>query len=167
MRSYQIQDIRDFMKKLLIADTFDTFLLSEASITTFSTFRIDGTFHPEYLSEESEVSPAEQSGLTLWKRIRPFFFELTKGKHTPLNFQIVFRLAPHNVEKLITQSGLSFAPSDIGGLFLNIRYDGSSLTCVSGTSIRIFTLDKSLDFAWDSMLEKFFKQKEIPFVSTH
>lgn len=168
MRSYQIQDIRDFMKKLLIADTFDTFLLSEASITTFSTFHIDGTFHPDYLgSEETEISPAEQSGYTLWKRIRPFFFELTKGKNTPLNFHIVFRLAPHNVEKLVQQSGLSLSPSDIAGLFLNIRYDGSSLTCVSGTSLRIFTLDKSLDFAWDSMLEKFFKQKEIPFVSTH
>ncbi len=168
MRSYQIQDIRDFMKKLLIADTFDTFLLSEASITTFSTFHIDGTFHPDYLgSEETEISPAEQSGLTLWKRVRPFFFELTKGKNTPLNFHIVFRLALHNVEKLVQQSGLSLSPSDIAGLFLNIRYDGSSLTCVSGTSLRIFTLDKSLDFAWDSMLERFFKQKEIPFVSTH
>ncbi len=164
VRSYQIQDIRDFMKKLLIADTFDTFLLSEASITTYATFRIDGTFHPEFLSSvEAEQLGTEQCGYTLWKRIRPFFFELTKGKNTPLGFHIVFRLAPHNIQSLLRQSGVAFSPDDVDGLFLNIHYDGTHLTCVSGTSLRIFSLDKSLEHAWDSMLEKFFRQKEILF----
>lgn len=167
MRSYQIQDIRDFMKKLLIADTFDTFLLSEATITTFSRFQIDGSFHPEYLnSDEAAQLGAEQSGYTLWKRVRPFFFELTKGKQTPLGFHIIFRLAPHNVSRLLEQSGLSLRPEDVDGLFLNIRFDGKELFCISGTSLKIFSLDKSLDHAWESMLEKFFRQKEIPFVST-
>lgn len=164
MRSYQIQDIRDFTKKLLLAETFDTFLLSEASITTYAAFHIDGTFHPEYLSSDAAAQlTAEQSGYTLWKRVRPLFFELTKGKNTPLNFHIVFRLAPHNVEQLLRQTGISFHPEDVDGLFLNIRYDGTSLTCISGTSLRVFSLDKTLEHAWDNMLEKFFKQKEIPF----
>lgn len=164
MRSYQIQDVRDFMKKLLLADTFDTFLLSEATITTFSRFQIDGTFHPDYLSsDEAAQLSAEQSGYALWRRVRPFFFEITKGKNTPLNFHIIFRLAKHNVAKLLEQSGVSFSPDDVDGLFLNIRFDGKELVCVSGTSIRIFSLDKSLEHAWDGMLEKFFKQKEIPF----
>lgn len=164
MRSYQIQDIKTFMKKLLIADTFDTFLLSEATITTYASFHIDGSFHPEYLSSaEAELLTVEQCGYTLWKRIRPFFFELTRGKNTPLNFRIIFRLAPHNVEKLILQAGVSLRPDDVDGLFLNIHYDGGSLTCISGTSLRIFSMDKTLEHAWDSMLEKFFRQKEIPF----
>lgn len=165
MRSYQIQDIRSFMKKLLIGDTFDTFLLSEASITTFSTFHIDGKFHPDFFStEETEQPGVEQYGYTLWKRIRPFFYELNKGKNTPLSFHIVFRLAPHNVAQLIRQSSISLHPEDVDGLFLNIRYDGSSLTCISGTSLHIFSLDKSLEYAWDDMLEKFFHQKEIPYL---
>lgn len=165
MRSYQIQDIKDFMKKLLITDTFDTFLLSEASITTYASFHIDGGFHPEYLSSgEKEALTVEQCGYALWKRIRPFFFELTKGKNTPLNFRIVFRLAPHNVEKLLARSGVSFQTEDVDGLFLNLHYDGVNLTCISGTSLRIFSMDKTLEHAWDSMLEKFFKQKEIPFL---
>lgn len=164
MRSYQIQDNLDFMKKLLMADTFDTFLLSEAAITTYATFRIQGDFHPEYLSSaESQELGAEKSGYTLWRRVRPFFFELTRGKNVPLNFHIVFRLAPHNVEKLLQQSGISLQVSDVDGLFLNIRFDGKALTCVSGTSLHIFSLDKSLEHAWDLMLEKFFRQKEIPF----
>lgn len=165
MRAYIIQDIRDFTRKLLLCDTFDTFLLSEASITTFASFQIDGTFHPEYLgTDPSELPAAEQTGYALWKRIRPFFLDLTKGKHTPLQFKIVFRLAPHNVEALLTQSGISITPNDVDGLFLNILYDGQSLTCTSGTSLRIFSLDRTLEHAWDDMLEKFFRRKEIPFI---
>ena len=86
MRSYQIQDIRDFMKKLLLGETFDTFLLSEASLTTFASFHIDGTFHPEFFgSDEAEQLTVENCGYPLWKRVRPLFFELTKGKNTPLH----------------------------------------------------------------------------------
>ncbi len=166
MRSYQIQDIKGFMKKLLIEETFDTFLLSEASITTFAAFHIDGTFHPEYLSgAEAEALTAEQSGFALWRRVRPFFFDLTKGKNTPLQFRIVFRLAAHNVERLIAQSGVAFRPEDVDGLFLNIRFDGTELTCVSGASLRIFSLDKSLEHAWDEMLERFFRREEIAQIS--
>jgi hypothetical protein len=165
VRSYQIQDIKDFMKKLLIGDTFDTFLLCEASITTFASFQIDGHFHPEYLHDsETETAAAEQCGYVLWKRIRPFFFELTRGRNTPLSFRIVFRLAPHNVEALLAQSGIAMRTEDVDGLFLNLSFDGSTLTCTSGTSLNVFSLDKTLDHAWDSMLEKFFRQKEIPFL---
>ncbi len=164
MQSYQIQDLKDFTRKLLLMDTFDTFLLSEASITTYAAFHIDGKFYPEYLgTEEAEALTAEKSGYTLWRRVRPFFFELTKGKNTPLSFQIVFRLAPHNIDALVRQAGLSVNPEDVDGLFLNIRFDGSKLTCISGTSLKVFTLDKSLEHAWDEMLARFFRQKEIPF----
>lgn len=165
MRSYQIQDIRDFMKKLLISEAFDTFLLSEASITTYATFHIDGTFHPEYLNTaDAELLTAEKSGCVLWLRIRPFFFELTKGKNTPLSFRIVFRLAPHNVESLIAQTGVPLQADAVDGLFLNIHFDGSSLTCTSGTSLRVFSMDRTLEHSWDGMLEKFFHREGIPFL---
>ena len=164
MRSYQIQDIRDFMKKLLIGDVFDTFLLSEASVTTYASFHIDGTFHPGYLGQdEAELLTAEKCGYTLWKRIRPFLLEIMKGKNTPLSFRIVFRLAQHNTESLVARCGVSLRAEDVDGLFLNLGFDGSALTCTSGISLRIFSLDKSLDFAWDEMLEKFFRRAEIPF----
>ena len=167
LQSYQIQDLKDFMKKLLLTDTFDTFLLSEASVTTYAAFHLDGTMHPDYFStDEAEALTTEQCGYVLWKRVRPLFFELMKGKNTPLSFQFVFRLAPHNVESLIRQSGLSHRPEDVDGLFLTLRYDGTHLSCISGSSLRIFTMDHSLDHAWDAMLEKFFHKKEI-IVSTH
>ncbi len=165
MRSFQIQDNLGFMKKLLTEDTFDTFLLSEASITTFASFQIDGAFHPEYLgTAEAETLGAESSGYTLWRRVRPFFFDLTKGNNTPLKYRIIFRLAPHNVEKLIAQSGSDIRAEQVDGLFLNIHFDGKTIACVSGVSMNIFTLNKTLEHAWDEMLEKFFRREQIPFL---
>ncbi len=163
MRSFQIQDQLDFMKKLLIGTDFDSFLLSEASITTFATFQIDGNFHPEFLEDAEEMYPAEAAGYTLWQRVRPFFYELTRGKQTPLRFRLIFRLSASNTEKLISQCGLCLDPEQIDGLFLNVNFDGSALYCTSGTSVKTFTLDKSLENAWDEMLEKFFRSRQIPF----
>ncbi|HIR28458.1 MAG TPA: hypothetical protein IAB84_10860 [Candidatus Choladousia intestinigallinarum] len=161
MRLFQIQDTRDFMKKLLVTDTFDTFLLWEASVTTFCTFHIDGAYHPEFFSTDADSSSPYP--YASWEKVRPLFWSLIKGKNTPLNFRIIFRLAPHNVEQLLKQSGVAMAPQDIDGLFLNLNYEKDSLTCTSGTSVKFFTLDKSLDHAWEENLEKFFRQKQIPF----
>ena len=43
MIALQIQDIKNFMSKLLLSQTFDNFLMVEGSIKTYNTFRIDGT----------------------------------------------------------------------------------------------------------------------------
>lgn len=169
MRLFQIQDTRDFMKKLLVTEDFDSFLLREASVTTFCTFQVDGTYHPEFFcdAERGDGADADAYPYASWGKIRPLFWDLIKGKHTPLSFRIIFRLAPHNVETLLRQSGLSLRPEDIDGLFLNISYENGSLLCTSGVSMKLFTLDKSLERSWDETLQKFFRQKQIPFVSTH
>ena len=52
MIALQIQDIKNFMSKLLLSQTFDHFLLVEGSITTFNTFRIEGRVHKDFFSEE-------------------------------------------------------------------------------------------------------------------
>lgn len=158
MQSLQIPDVRDFMNKLLATEVFDAFLLSEASVTTFTTFRIDGSFHREYFGTE------EEDTLT-WRIMRPLFYGLVKGKHTPLDFKIVFRLADYNVEKLLNQSGIPLHAHDVAGLFLNIHYNGKETFCITGTSLRVFTLDRSLDHAWDAMVQRFFKRQQIPFLT--
>ena len=165
LQSLQIPDVKDFMAKLLAAEHFDAFLLSEASITTFTTFYIDGSFHADYFGNLEAESEHPSAAFPCWKMLRPFFFDLVKGKNTPLNFKIIFRLADYNVEKLLSQSGIALHVQDISGLFLNVHYNGKEVFCTTGTSLRIFTLDKSLDHAWDSMVQKFFRQKQIPFLS--
>ena len=97
----------------------------------------------------------------MWRDIKPFCFSIIKGKKTPLHFKIIFRLSRKNTEKLLAGSGLSYKPEEIFGLFLNFQYDGTHLTCTTGTSLKTFTLDKSLDHAWDELVLKYFKQQQI------
>ena len=48
MTALQIADIKTFMKKLLLTDSFDRFLLLEGTVTTFNTFHIDGALQKSY-----------------------------------------------------------------------------------------------------------------------
>jgi len=54
MIALQIADIKTFMKKLLLSQTFDRFLLLEGSITTFNTFHIDGRLQKSYYTQEEQ-----------------------------------------------------------------------------------------------------------------
>ena len=166
MQALQIPDVRDFMTKLLTTAIFDTFLVTETTLTTFTTFHMDGSFHADYYgSMDTDEETKKPASSPSWKQVRPFFFYLVKGKYTPLNFKIVFRLADYNTEKLLAQSGVPLHIQDSAGLYLNILYDGKNISCTTGTSVRVFTLDRSLDHAWDDMVRKFLRQKEIPYIT--
>lgn len=153
MLALKITDTKAFMTKLLAGDTFDTFLFSEGSVTTFTTFLIDGTWHPEYFGEGDQVMT--------WRMIRPVLYNIIKGKHTPIHMRIVLKLADYNVEKLLKSSGLSLTKEQIDGLFLNLTYAKDEASITTGTSLRIFTLDKSLDRVWDDMVSRFLQAKGI------
>lgn len=166
MIALQIQDVKDFMSKLLIGNAFDAFWLSEAAITTFATFHIDGVLHPDFFdTEEAKSIALEGRSYVLWKDVKAHCFSVIKGKKTPLHFKIVFMLSRKNMEKLLVSSPLPISADDIFGLFVNFQYDGKHLTCTTGTSLKTFTLDKSLDHIWDELVQKFFRQQEIPYES--
>ena len=159
MIALSITEVKECMTKLLLSETFDSFLFIEGEVTTFNTFHIDGYLHKEFFSE-SELPEREYS---LWKDMREQFFSLIKGKRTPLNFKFVLGLSEANIQKLIQQQGIDFELEDVRGLYINLKFDGQKLQCVTGTAMTLFTMDKSLEQAWDLMVQKFFTQKEIPF----
>jgi len=162
MIALQIADIKTFMKKLLLTEVFDRFLLLEGSITTFNTFHIDGALQKSYYTAE-EQEQMEDRSLSFWGDVRPFCLELIKGKKTPLAFRFTFQLSAANTARLLAQTGIQIPPEQVRGLLMNLRYDGRSLQCTTGTSVSVFTLDKKLDHAWDDMVQKYFRQQGIPF----
>ncbi|MGI6070282.1 MAG: DUF5721 family protein [Blautia sp.] len=164
MIALKIIDNKDFMSNLLKGNTFDTFWLSEAVITTFNTFTIDGNMHLEFFDPVLAKS-LESSGRTnsYWAEIKPFCFSIIKGKHTPLNFKIIFQLSREHMEQALENSDTGLLPENVAGMFLNLQFNGTEITCTTGTSLRLFTLDKSLDVLWDNMVLAFFKQHGIAF----
>lgn len=159
MIALALTEVKECMGKLLLSETFDPFYFIEGEITTFGTFTMDGYLKKEFFDKE-ETPEREYA---LWKDVREYCFSLIKGKRTPLGFKFVLGLSDSNIEKLLLQQGLDFKPSDVRGLYINLKFDGQKLQCITGTAMNLFTMDKSLEQAWDKMVQNFFTQKEIKF----
>lgn len=155
MIALELPKIKESMTKLLLSDAFDNFLLIQAEIVTFNTFTIDGYLKKDFYEED--MHPARE--YSLWKEMRDYCYSIIKGNRTPLRFAIVLGLSSENTEKLLTQQELPYKINDVKGLYLNIRYDGETLLCTTGTSMNLFTMDKTLEQTWDKMAQKFLVQK--------
>ena len=150
-------DTKKCMAQLLLRNAFDSFSIIEGEITTFNKFSFDGRIQKDFFEE------APDHEYSLWKDLREYCFSIIKGKRTPLSFRFIFSLSPDQIARLITEKKLDFQPSSIQGLYLNFKYDGTLLQCITGTSMHIFTMDKSLDHTWDKWVQEFFSKCEIPF----
>lgn len=164
MIALQLNNIKDFMNKLLCSDIFDNFLLQEAVITKAASFVIDGHIQKEFYSstELSELGLDSYSILP-FKLLRTNCFDLIKGKQTPGSFKFVFLLSPENVESTLSSLKSTFTPNDIKGLFINILFHDQTLTLTTGISYSTFSLDKSLDVEWDILVRKFLSNNDICF----
>lgn len=149
---------KNCMQHLLLKSTFDSFSLIEGEITTYNTFRVDGYIHKKFFEE------APEKVYSSWGELREFCFQIIRGKRTPLNFRFILSLPKESFEAFLKEQEISFLhPSDIQGLYLNFKYDGLNLQCVTGTSLNLFTMDKTLENIWDSYMKNFFLKQEIQF----
>ena len=133
------------MSHLLLKPTFDTFSLIEGEVTTFNRFQVDGRIHKDFFDEAFEKE------YSTWGEVRDFFF------------QVILSLAKDQFESFLTEHDLTYRPAEIQGLYLNFRYDGLALQCITGTSMNTFTMDKSVEKAWDEYVQKFFASQELDF----
>lgn len=157
-------DIKKFMNCLLVKETFDNFLLEEASITTYNTFTIDGHIQSDFYSVD-ELDTLPDKVLSTWAVIKPHCFNLIKGSKLPLRFKIVLKASTSYTEKILNEHPCGLSLKDIGGLYINIRYDShrsltgeesstAALDCISMASLNVFTMDKTLEKAWDDVCMK-------------
>ena len=160
MISLKVDDIKVFMSNLLIHKVFDDFYLSEMTIHTSSELYISGKLNQNfYTSEELEILNGRK--YATWAENKAFAFSFIKGNKLPLSIKIVFILPDTKVLEVLNKSGASFSTSDINGLFLTVRYDQGNLYLTTGTSIKIFTMDKTLEKTWDEDVKLFLKNNNI------
>lgn len=164
MIALKITNVKQFMGKLLGSDTFDSFLLEEASISTYNTFLIDGHQNREfYTSQEWEDETIRPYDFSEWKYIRPICFDLIKGTRTPSAFRFVLHLIPKYVSSILDKGDTNVEAKQVKAFVLNIKYDGTGLTLVTGTAFHTFLMDKSPDALWDKSVRQFLSQKGIAY----
>ncbi len=164
MTALKIMNIKQFMGKLLGGGDFDSFLLEEASISTYNTFSIDGRQNKDFYTQEEwadkNIRPYE---FTAWKSIRKICFDLIKGSRTPTSFRFVLHLMPEYAANVLQSGDTSTTPDLVKAFVLNIKYDGTALTLVTGTSFNTFVMDKTPDALWDSAVKKFLTKHDIAY----
>lgn len=156
MISLNILEVKQFMAKLLTNTVFDNFLFRELDIQTFTSFHISGQFNEAFFTDE-ELEERKEKRYTLWGDIRPIAFSMIKGNKTPLSMKVVFQLPKDQSEELVQRLSGRVHIDEVGGLYMNIRFEKNELHIITGTAIKTFTLDKTLEQEWDEEVKRFLK----------
>ena len=146
MISLRITDLKSFTSMLFLHTTFDAFQICEASFSVAGTYFIDGHRNKDFYDTEEWEQLNSPEYLT-WGEVRPRCFEWIKGSRLPLGFKIVLR-SPN---------------TEAGTAFLNIRYDQTTMLCVTGFSAKAFSLDRTQERDWDERIRQFFHKRGIAF----
>ena len=166
MRLFTIKNMGLFMTGLLSdkENIFDQFLLSEAVISTGNTYTIDGHINKDFYTledleqlrhEAAENNRIFSEKLCRFESVKSYCFSIIKGKKAPLAFRISLCLSDENTLKFLKTADSNITADQINSLNFNIKYDGSNLTVTTAISYNIFTMDKSLDNAFDNMVARF------------
>ena len=95
MIALQITELKPFMARLLGSNTFDDFLLQEATLQMGISYVIDGHINEAfYQTDEETATVSDRPPFISYGEVRNTLFELIKGKRTPLGFQVVLQLSP-------------------------------------------------------------------------
>lgn len=162
MTALKIEDQKTFTAGLFLGSWFDEFQVREASIVVFNSFTVDGRVRRGYYSDE-EKEEKQIGEFSDWKTLKPFCFSLIKGKRLPESFRIVFLLPEAGKERFVSSHGAGIAPEEVSGLYLNVQYENGAMSCITGTSLNLFTLDKTLEREWDESVKKFLKNHGVAF----
>ncbi len=160
MRVYKIEEIADFMNKLLLGTAFDKFLFLKGDVETFASFQMGGKLNEAYYSSD-ETASFEGRRLALWSQIRPAAHQLIKGKKLPVQFSFILQLSAENAGWLLNKYHLQQYEAQLQGLYLNIRYKDKMLICTTGLSYNTFVPDRTLENVWDETAALFLKQQKI------
>lgn len=140
--------------------TFDHFILREMEIQTFTNFQVSGQFNEAFFTKE-ELEERENRRTILWSEVKSIALSIIKGSKTPLSFKVVFQLPSDGTEQLLQKLSGRLRADEVGGLYMNIRFEMGELHIITGTAIKTFTLDKTLEQEWDLQVKEFMKQQGI------
>lgn len=151
MKAYKILNVKEVMAHILMKDTFDEFLVSEVKILGKANLFLTGKPAEGFFPEEA----LDESGYVAYKELRSICFDMIKGEKTPDSFTFMFLLKRSEVENLIEDCDSTLQPQDVESLSVLVRFKDGELSFTTGSALRIFTMDKSLNMAWDQWLERF------------
>ncbi len=156
MITMQITNVEQFLHTLLHTTRFDKFLLEEAMISSLATYKIDGHINSGALSDgDTKSLGLNDCDCLPFSYLREKCISLMHDLREGGSFHFTFKLSPDNLAKTVSAINPRFSADEVTGLYMNFRLKRGLLICTSGVSHRIFSIDKTIDRAWDNMTRKF------------
>ena len=152
MEIFEIEEKADYIRELFVSK-YDSFYLYEARVKTKLDYYINGKLNKAYFdSEQAEELPEYIE----WKDIKQTVYDYIRGKRLQIAFKIILMFNRENINRLLEMNHLPVSSEDVGALFLNVVYEHETLSVTTGTSLKIFTLDKTLEQVWDDTVKKYY-----------
>lgn len=150
MLVFNIVNVKGFMSDLLKNSTFDLFEVRLVNIQTFTTFEINGILDKDFftLDEQDEL----HRNYCLWSEIKPFAFQMIKGSRLPKTIKLIFSVSNKEMVEICEKAS---------AMFLNITFENGIITCMTGSSQKDFSFDKSVEYSWDAYVNEFFSKNNI------
>lgn len=159
MNNFIVEDIKKYMNELLFDTKYDSFYLYEARVKSSLDYYICGKINHDFFKDD-DTDLLENHDITqeyiYWKDIKSSLFDIIKGKRLPISFKFILMFNNENIKKLIEMNNLPIAPENVSALFYNVYYENKTLQVTTGSSVKVFTLDKSLDNLWDDTVSKYY-----------
>ncbi len=150
------------MRLLLDETMFDSFYICSGQVQTFATFDLNGKLNMDFFGpDEKELLGGRETAL--WKNVKPYIYQLMKGKKLPVSFHFTLQLSRENTDWLLGRYGLEDLKDKLSGLYLNIIYRNNKISCVTGLAYDTFVMDKRLEQIWDETAGKYLKQNNIAY----
>ena len=80
----------------------------------------------------------------------------TKLDYYVNGFKIILMFNRENISRLLEMNNLPVKEEDVSALFMNVVYEHETLSVTTGTSLKIFTMDKTLEHIWDDTIKKYY-----------
>ncbi len=170
MLALHMTQVKAFMSHLLVLDTFDEFSLVESYIRQDAGFLVDGRRKDENEETADRSGSAEQNTeaaaaeeYVSYASVRPYCLSLVKGQATPASMRMVLSVPQEKLRQKAIAGLEDINVADVQMLCINIRFRGGQLMVTTGTSLRVFRMDKTIEQTWDAWVRKFFIGKGIDF----
>ncbi len=163
MIALQIKSVKNLMNHMLASETFDSFLLQEASLATAVKYEIDGRINREFYPEEERDARSLPYEFQPWSEARANLLALIKGKHSPTFFRFVLQLKPESADLMLLRELPEGNFENVRALLINVKYDGHEAVITTGTSYETFVMDRTADQIWDRAFARFLSLRNIEF----
>lgn len=162
MLAIRILDVKKCMQCMLASEAFDMWQLAEAKLTTRISYVIDGHITKGYLSEDELTAEGiTENDCIPYAHVRKLCFDLIKGKQKPKSFRFTFLLPRSRIANFLATTSAGIREEDVANLTMNISFADGELLATTSCALCTFVPDKTVEHAWDSHVEDFFRKLEI------